>query len=131
MLQQEKAEDFVIATGKMITVRKFIELCALKLGWNRYKEGKVGIIWEVEGLDEIGRRADNGDIIIRIDPRYFRPTEVEELLGDSSKANKKLGWKPKITLNQLISEMIEEDLKEAKKEALLKNKGFNISSPKE
>jgi len=130
MLQQEKAEDFVIATGKMITVRKFIELCALKLGWNTSVEGQ-GIIWEGSGVNEVGKRSDNGEIVIRIDSRYFRPTEVEELLGDSSKAEKKLGWKPKISLNQLISEMIEEDLKEAKKEALLKNKGFNVTSPKE
>ena len=130
MLQQEKPEDFVISTGNMITVRKFIEECALNLGWDSKNKGK-GIIWEGEGLDEIGKRADNGDIVIRIDPRYFRPTEVEELLGDSSKAKKKLGWQPKITLKQLISEMIEEDSKEAKKEALLKNKGFIIASPKE
>ena len=131
MLQQEKAEDFVIATGKMITVKKFIELCSLKLGWNRGLEGKEGIIWEGTGINEIGKRSDTGEIVIRIDPRYFRPTEVEELLGDCSKAKKKLGWEPKISLNQLISEMIEADLKEAKKEFLLKKEGFNITSPKE
>ena len=131
MLQQEKPEDFVIATGKMISVRKFIELCALELGWNRDKEGKEGIIWEGSGIDEVGKRSDTGEIVIRIDSRYFRPTEVKELLGDSSKAEKKLGWKPKISLNQLIKEMIEEDSKEAKKESLLKNKGFIVSSPKE
>ena len=130
MLQQEKPEDFVISTGKMISVREFIEVCALKLGWDTENKGK-GIIWEGKGINEIGKRADNGDIVIRIDPRYFRPTEVEELLGDSSKARKKLGWQPKITLKQLISEMIEEDSKEAKKEAILKNKGFIINSPKE
>ena len=130
MLQQKEPEDFVISTGKMVAVREFIEKCALKLGWDSENKGK-GIIWEGKGLDEIGRRADNGDIVIRIDPRYFRPTEVEELLGDSSKAKKKLGWKPKITLKRLISEMIEEDSKEAKKEALLKNKGFIVNSPKE
>ena len=131
MLQQEKAEDFVIATGKMITIKRFIELCALKLGWNRGIKGKEGIIWEGSGINEVGKRSDNGEIVIRIDSRYFRPTEVKELLGDSSKAKKRLGWKPKISLDQLITEMIEEDLKEAKKEALLKNKGFNVISPKE
>ena len=89
MLQQEKPEDFVISTGKMISVREFIEACVLELGWKSDQNGK-GIIWEGEGLDEIGRRVDNGDIVIRIDPRYFRPTEVEELCGDSLKQIKNL-----------------------------------------
>ena len=71
------------------------------------KKGGKGIIWEKSGLDEIGKRADTGEVVVRIDPRYFRPTEVEQLLGDASKARKKLNWKNKITLNQLISEMIE------------------------
>ena len=82
-------------------------------------------------LDEIGKRADTKEVVVRIDPRYFRPTEVEQLLGDSSKARKKLKWEPKITLDELISEMIKEDSNEAKKEYLLKNKGFSIYSPKE
>ena len=130
MLQQESAEDFVISTGKMITVRKFIELCSEKLGWH-YKKGDKGIIWEGEGIDEIGRRADTGEIVIRVDPRYFRPTEVEELLGDSSKAKKKLDWEPKISIEELISEMIDEDSKESKKESILKKKGFSIYTSKE
>ena len=129
MLQQESPDDFVISTGRMITVRKFIELCAIKLGWN--KGGLNGIIWEGEGIDEIGRRADNGEVVIRVDPRYFRPTEVDELLGDSSKARKELNWEPKITIEELISEMIEEDSKESKKESILKNKGFAVYSSKE
>ena len=83
------------------------------------------------GLDEIGKRSDTGEVVVRIDPRYFRPTEVEQLLGDPSKASKKLKWKSKISLNQLISEMIQEDSKEAKKEYLLKRKGFEIFSAKE
>ena len=92
MLQQKEPEDFVIATGRMVTVREFIELCAKELGWDKNnKEGK-GIIWEGTGVDEIGRRADNNEIVIKIDPKYFRPTEVEELLGDSSKATKRLNW---------------------------------------
>ena len=130
MLQQEKPEDFVISSGKMYTVRKFIELCALKLGWDGEK-GVSGIVWEGKGLDEVGRRFDTNEIVIRIDPRYFRPTEVNELLGDSSKARKKLNWEPKITIEELISEMINEDFKEAKKESILKNKGFSIYTSKE
>ena len=130
MLQQEKPEDFVISTGEMHTVREFIELCSVKLGWNKKNEAS-GIIWEGTGQDEIGKRADTGDIIIRIDPRYFRPTEVDELLGDSSKARNKLNWEPKISIEELISEMIEEDSKESRKEALLKNKGFSVYTSKE
>ena len=130
MLQQEKPEDFVISSGKMYTVRKFIELCALELGWNG-ENGVNGIVWEGEGLDEVGKRADTNEIVIRIDQRYFRPTEVNELLGDSSKARKMLNWEPKITIEELISEMINEDFKEAKKESLLKNKGFSIYTSKE
>ncbi len=130
MLQQEKPEDFVISSGKMYTVKKFIELCALKLEWNSGNEG-IGIIWEGTGLEEVGKRADTGEIVIRVDPRYFRPTEVEELLGDSSKARKKLNWQPKISIDELISEMIDEDAEEAKKESILKNKGFPIYSSKE
>ena len=89
------------------------------LGWEL--RGK-SIIWEGEGINEIGRRADTGEIVIRIDERYFRPTEVEELMGDASKALKKLGWAPKITIEQLVKEMIENDLKIAKEEMFLKNK---------
>ncbi len=130
MMQQEIPEDFVIATGKMITVREFIELCAQELGWNN-KKSNNGILWEGEGINEIGRRADTGEIVIRVDPRYFRPTEVEELLGDSSKARKKLNWEPKISIEELISEMIDEDSKESKKESILKKKGFSVYSSKE
>ena len=121
MLQQEKPEDFVIATGRMETVRRFIELTALELGWGK-KNKTEGICWEGKGLNEIGRRADTGEIVIRIDPRYFRPTEVNELLGNSTKAKKMLGWEPKISLEQLVKEMIEEDIKECKKELSLRNK---------
>ena len=130
MLQQEKPEDYVIATGEMKSVREFIELCATKLRWNKEKDGKA-IIWEKSGLDEIGKRADTGEVVVRIDPRYFRPTEVEQLLGDASKARKKLKWEPNISINKLISEMIEADLNNAKKEYFLKNKGFSIYEAKE
>ena len=90
MLQVDEPEDFVIATGRMETVRKFCELTADALGWNQGTNSS-GIIWENEGLEEIGRRFDTKEVVIRIDKRYYRPTEVEELLGDSSKAEKKLG----------------------------------------
>ena len=113
MLQQEKPEDYVIATGRQVKVRDFIELAAKELGWG-------GIEWEGEGLKEIGIRKDNKSIVIRVDSRYFRPTEVNSLLGDSKKAREKLGWEPKINLETLIAEMISHDLEIANKESLIK-----------
>ena len=104
MLQQEKPEDFVISTGRQTSVRKFVEICAESLHWK-------GIIWEGNGVNEVGRRKDNGKIIIKIDPSYFRPAEVNSLLGDSTKAYKKLGWKPKHSIQSLIEEMIAADKK--------------------
>ena len=130
MLQQEKPNDYVIATGRKESVRKFVELSAINLGWNK-SPGTPAIIWENKGINEIGKRADNGSIVIRIDPRYFRPTEVNILLGDSNKAKEELGWEPKFTLEELISEMIKYDLDEAKKELILKSKGFNLTNPLE
>ena len=126
MLQQEEPEDFVIATGRTEKVRKFVELAAKKLGWNQSNDGP-SIIWEGDGIDEIGRRADNNKIVIKIDPRYFRPTEVDYLLGDASKARNKLGWVPRISLEELINEMIHNDIEETKKEIILKKEGFQIS----
>ncbi len=127
MLQQDTPEDYVIATGRMETVRKFIEITANKLGWGNKNKGR-GIIWDNEGLNEVGIRADTKEIVVRIDPRYFRPTEVDELLGDPTKAKEKLGWAPKTNLDQLISEMVEFDLNEANKEIFLKSKGYSIRS---
>ena len=126
MLQQEKPEDYVIASGRMESVRTFIELSAKSLGWNKNNSLKA-IVWEGEGINEIGRRYDTGEIVVRIDPRYFRPTEVDLLLGDASKARKKLNWSPKISLEELINEMINFDLQEAKKESLL-SKSFSKKS---
>tara|TARA_A100001388_G_scaffold73192_1_gene51923 strand:- start:17718 stop:18854 length:1137 start_codon:yes stop_codon:yes gene_type:complete len=123
MLQREKPKDYVISSGRTESVRKFVELSAYKLGWGT-KENKTGIIWEGKGLNEIGKRADTGQIVIRIDPKYFRPTEVDYLLGDSSIAQIELGWEPTINLEQTISEMITHDTEEAKKELILKNEGF-------
>ena len=120
MLQQEgPPEDFVIATGRQESVRRFIELTALELGWG-------GIHWEGEGLHETGSRADTGDVVVRIDPRYFRPAEVETLLGDPLRAKKKLDWSPTTTLEELVAEMVAADREEAQKEAYLKHKGFSV-----
>ena len=127
MLQQDVPEDFVIASGRMETVRKFVEISASKLKWNKDHNGP-SIIWEGEGVNEIGRRPDTNEIIIRIDPRYFRPTEVDELLGDPTKAKNKLGWHPTITLEEMISEMITVDHEEAKKELILQNSGMKVAS---
>ncbi len=128
MLQQNNPEDFVIATGRQETVRKFIELSAKKIGWGKNPD-EPAIVWEGEGINEIGRRADTNQIVIRIDKRYFRPTEVESLLGDATKAKNILNWTPQITLEDLVSEMIENDSNEAKKESYLRKKGFNVNSP--
>ncbi len=123
MLQQDKPEDFVISTGRMETVRKFVELSAKKLGWGDITK-KPPIIWEGDGVNEVGRRGDTNEIVVRIDKRYFRPTEVDQLLGDSTKAKEKLGWEPKITLEELVGEMIEKDTEEARKDLCLKEEGF-------
>ena len=107
MLQQEKPEDYVIASGQMTSVRKFIEISAEELNWG-------GIYWEGEGVNEIGKRKDNGKIVIRISPEFFRPAEVETLLGNAEKARKQLGWEPTTTLEQLVHEMIQKDMNLAK-----------------
>ena len=130
MLQQETPEDFVIATGKMETVRRFIELSAEEIGWKKDHSGPA-IIWEGNGVNEIGRRADTNQVVIKVDPKYFRPTEVELLLGDSTKAKEKLGWEHNISLEELISEMIKYDLEEAKKALILKEKGYRQNNPLE
>lgn len=119
MLQQEgPPEDFVIATGRQESVRRFIELTALELGWG-------DIQWEGKGLEETGKRS-TGEVVVRIDPRYFRPAEVETMLGDPTKAKEKLGWTPTTTLEELVAEMVATDKGEAKKEAYLKLKGFDV-----
>ena len=117
MLQQDKPEDFVIATGVQYSVRQFIEKTAAALG--------MQLRWEGEGVDEVGYWNDKP--IIRIDPRYFRPTEVETLLGDPAKAKAKLGWVPEITLDEMVQEMVAADLADAKKHALLKQHGYQIT----
>ena len=113
MMQLHKPEDFVIATGRMETVRRFCELTANALGWNNNGE-KNGIFWENKGINEVGRRSDTGEIVIRIDPKYYRPTEVNELKGDATKAKEKLGWEPKFSLEDLVSEMVDSEVKSLK-----------------
>ena len=124
MLQQETPEDFVIATGRQESVRRFIELSAKALNWGPMR-------WEGNGIEEIGRRSDTNAIVVRIDPRYFRPAEVETLLGDPTNARKKLGWTPATSLEELVSEMIAFDKEEASKEAYLRRKGFQVVGPRE
>ncbi len=115
MLQQDQAEDFVIATGKQYSVRDFVNAAAEELG--------IKITWKGNEVDEKGYDA-SGKCIVAVDPRYFRPTEVETLLGDPAKAKKKLGWVPKITFPQLVSEMVREDLKAAERDELVKTHGY-------
>ena len=115
MLQQEVAEDFVIATGVQYSVRDFVNAAA--------KELDIKIKWQGNGVDEKGYD-EAGNCIVQVDSRYFRPTEVETLLGDPSKAKQKLGWTPKITFDELVSEMVREDYKSAQRDELVKKHGF-------
>ena len=117
MLQQDEPEDFVIATGVQYSVREFIEIAAKELG--------TAVTWQGEGIDEKGYDAD-GRCIIAVDPRYFRPTEVETLLGDATKAREKLGWVPRISFEELVKEMVREDLTVAEKNALIIDKGYKV-----
>ena len=128
MLQQDQPDDYIIATGKMVSIRKFIEICANKLSWNKSKD-EPGILWEGDGINEIGRRADNNEIVVRIDPRYFRPTEVDELCGDAEKGFRKLGWFPEISLDEMIEEMINSDRNKSLEESILLKNGFKLNPP--
>jgi len=129
MLQQEEAEDFVIATGKQISVREFVRMSA--------KEAGIGVEFSGEGVDEIATitSVDSskapalsvGQVIVRVDPRYFRPAEVETLLGDPTKAKEKLGWVPEITVEEMCAEMVASDLEKAKRHALLEAHGHHVA----
>jgi GDPmannose 4,6-dehydratase len=116
MLQQDRAEDFVIATGVQYSVREFVNAAAAELG--------IAIRWEGTGVSEKGYDA-SGKCIVAVDPLYFRPAEVETLLGDASKAKEKLGWVPKISFKELVTEMVREDLKSAERDELVKKHGYN------
>jgi GDPmannose 4,6-dehydratase len=129
MLQQDHAEDFVIATGVQYSVRQFVEFAAKELGVTLAFEGdaeqEIGTVIKVEPVKgEILAKCKVGDVIVRVDPRYYRPTEVETLLGDPSKAKEKLGWTPKTTLQELVSEMVLSDYTAAKRDSLVKLAGF-------
>ncbi|MEM0954637.1 MAG: GDP-mannose 4,6-dehydratase [Pseudomonadota bacterium] len=132
MLQQETAEDFVIATGIQISVRDFISRAAARLGITLEFSGEgvdeIGTITAIDsGLADDNIAAGVGDVIVRIDPKYYRPAEVETLLGDPSNAKAKLNWEPRITLDEMIDEMVDSDLQDAKKQRLLKDHGFDIA----
>jgi GDPmannose 4,6-dehydratase len=134
MLQQDQPDDFVIATGKQYSVRQFIEWTAAELG--------MQLRWEGSGVDEVAYAVIASEArqfmplcptdkpVVRIDPRYFRPTEVETLLGDPSKAKQKLGWVPEITAQEMCKEMVAHDLEQAKQHALLKRHGHQVTQAK-
>ena len=119
MLQQDNPEDFVIATGVQYSVRDFVNKAAKAVG--------IEIEWKGEGVDEKGYDKATGNCLVEVDPRYFRPTEVETLLGDPTKAKEKLGWVPKITLEEMVAEMVESDLMIAKRDALCEKEGFRTN----
>ncbi|RLT89531.1 MULTISPECIES: GDP-mannose 4,6-dehydratase [unclassified Ketobacter] len=129
MLQQEQPDDYVIATGKQISVREFISMAAAELGITLKFEGtgvnEVGCVESINGNLAPGVKV--GDVIVKVDPNYFRPAEVETLLGDPSKAKRNLGWEPEISVESMCAEMIESDLQQARQLALLKTNGFDIN----
>ncbi|MEW6585513.1 MAG: GDP-mannose 4,6-dehydratase, partial [Nitrospirota bacterium] len=116
MLQQQEPEDYVLATGKQHSVREFVELA--------FKEIGINVRWKGEGIEEKGIDDSSGNVLVEIDPRYFRPAEVDTLLGDPTKAKEKLGWQPKVTFRELVAEMVREDLKDAERDHLCKTNGF-------
>ena len=119
MLQQDVPEDFVIATGKQHSVREFVEAAAKCID--------VEVDWSGSGIDEKGINKATGDIIVEVDPRYFRPTEVESLLGDPGKAKEKLGWMPTTSFEDMVQEMIEKDIQMAERDALCEREGFRTN----
>lgn len=123
MLQQNEPDDFVIATGEQHSVREFVQRVAVALG--------TRIDWRRSGVNEIGVDTKTGRTIVRVDPRYFRPTEVETLLGDSTKAHVKLGWRPEIGLDELVSEMVAADLEDARRDAVVASEGFKTYNYRE
>lgn len=118
MLQQDTPDDFVIATGQQYSVREFVELAGKHLD--------MPIVWQGEGLDEVGIDVHTGATIVRIDPRYFRPTEVGTLIGDASKAREKLGWQPRITFEELVAEMVREDAKIVEQERIMRQNNIPV-----
>lgn len=120
ILQQEKPEDFVIATGETHTVREFVERAFGEIG--------IQLEWQGEGIDEKGMDKATGEVRVEVDPQYFRPTEVDLLLGDATKAQSKLGWKPRVTFPELVKTMVVEDLKDAERDVLCERNGYKVKS---
>ncbi|MDP3178010.1 MAG: GDP-mannose 4,6-dehydratase, partial [Spirochaetaceae bacterium] len=123
ILQQPEPDDYVLATGRTTTIRDFVVMAFKHIG--------VDIDWSGSGVQEKGANAKTGEVLVEVDPAYFRPTEVDLLLGDPSKAREKLGWEPKIGLEELVKDMMESDLAEASRERHLRSGGFAVRSPKE
>ncbi|TVM15204.1 GDP-mannose 4,6-dehydratase [Oceanidesulfovibrio indonesiensis] len=123
MLQQDEPDDYVIATGRQHSVRRMVEVAAAELG--------IAIEWKGKGVDEKGYDARTGKCIVAVDPRYFRPAEVETLLGDPSKAKRKLGWEPRITFEEMVREMVLHDLQEAERDALCLREGYTVNAKRE
>jgi GDPmannose 4,6-dehydratase len=118
MLQQERPDDYVIATGKQHSVRDFVTMAGVELG--------MRIDWRGDGIDECGIDARTGKVVVRVDPRYFRPTEVDTLLGDPSKARAKLDWEPEFGFGDLVREMVASDLEIARRDAMISREGFKV-----
>jgi GDPmannose 4,6-dehydratase len=123
MLQQDKPQDFVIATGVQYSVREFVKRCAELL--------EMELVWSGEGVEEKAVDKTTGKTIVAVDPRYFRPTEVETLLGDPSKAKRELGWTPRTTFEELVKEMVEADYSAAKRDALVIEHGYKAFNVRE
>jgi GDPmannose 4,6-dehydratase len=133
MLQQDEPEDFVIATGVQASVREFIEKSAARLGitlaWRGSDLEEVAVVEAVEGDDAPALKG--GETVVRVDPRYFRPAEVDSLMGDATRARERLGWTPAITLDAMIDEMVAHDLDHARRHALLRKHGYHVAVPQE
>ena len=123
IMQHDQPEDFVVATGEVYSVRDFVEAA--------FKEAGIDLVWEGEGLEEVGKDAASGKTHVQIDPRYFRPTEVDFLLGDPAKAKAKLGWAPKVTFGELVRRMVAEDVRAAELDDLAQKQGYETYSHNE
>jgi len=123
ILQHDKPEDFVLATGISTSIRDFTT--------QAFSEAGISLEWSGSGVDEVGKNSQTGKLLVSVDPAYFRPTEVDLLVGDATKAKEKLGWSPTCDLKQLISEMISSDLEEARKERHLQSGGFQANNTNE